>query len=111
MDLRTGSVVQFVAAALVLLPFALLTETFAVTWSARLVFALAWSVLVMSLAAITLLYILIRRGAATNVSSLFYLVPPTTAIMAYLFFDEALTPLALLGLVATVVGVALVVRK
>lgn len=111
MDLRTGSVVQFIAAGLVLLPFAFLSETFDVRWTGQLIFALGWSVLVMSLAAITLLYILIRRGAATNVSSLFYLVPPTTAIMAYVIFGEALTPLALFGLVLTVMGVAMVVRK
>ncbi len=111
MDLRTGSVVQFTAAGLALLPFALLSETFSVQWTGELVFALAWSVIVMSLGAISLLYLLIRRGAATNVSSLFYLVPPTTAIMAYFIFGESLALLALVGLLMTVGGVAMVVRK
>jgi drug/metabolite transporter (DMT)-like permease len=111
MDLRTGSIVQFIAAFVVLLPFAWLTETPDVRWTGELVFALAWSVVIMSLGAISLLYLLIRRGAATNVSSLFYLVPPTTAVMAYFIFGESLAPLALLGLVMTVGGVAMVVRK
>jgi drug/metabolite transporter (DMT)-like permease len=110
MDLRTGSVIQFVAASLVILPFAL-GETRAVQWSGELVFALGWSVVVMSLVAISLLYLLIRRGAATNVASLFYLTPPTTAVMAYFIFDETLSAAALLGLLVAVAGVALVARR
>jgi drug/metabolite transporter (DMT)-like permease len=110
MDLRTGSVVQFVAAALLLLPFAMF-ESRAVQWSGELMFALGWSVIVMSLGAISLLYLLIRRGAAIHVSSLFYLTPPTTAIMAYFIFGETLTVAALLGLLIAVSGVAMVVRR
>jgi drug/metabolite transporter (DMT)-like permease len=110
MDLRTGSVIQFVAASLVILPFAL-AETRDVRWSGELIFALGWSVVVMSLVAISLLVLLIRRGAATNVSSLFYLTPPTTAVMAYFIFGETLSLAALMGLALSVAGVALVVRK
>jgi drug/metabolite transporter (DMT)-like permease len=65
----------------------------------------------MSLGAISLLYLLIRRGAATHVSSLFYLTPPATAIMAYFFFGETLTVAALAGLLIAVCGVAMVVRR
>ena len=111
MDLRTGSVLQFIAASVVLLPFAYFLESRPVAWTGELEFALGWSVIVMSLGAISLLFILIRRGAATNVSSLFYLTPPTTAVMAYFIFGETLTALALAGLVLTVAGVAMVVRK
>jgi drug/metabolite transporter (DMT)-like permease len=110
MDLRTGSVVQFAAAALLLLPFAMF-ESRTVQWSGELMFALGWSVIVMSLGAISLLYLLIRRGAATHVSSLFYLTPPATAIMAYFIFGETLTAAALAGLLIAVVGVAMVVRR
>jgi drug/metabolite transporter (DMT)-like permease len=110
MDLRTGSVLQFVAASVLLLPFAML-ETRPVHWTGELAFALAWSVVIMSLGAISLLFLMIRRGAATNVSSLFYLTPPTTAIMAYCIFGETLSLAALLGLVIAVSGVALVVRR
>lgn len=110
-DLRTQSVVQFVAASLVLLPLSLAFETRPVVWAPPLLFALAWLVLVLSLGATTLLLILIRRGAATTVSSLMYLVPPVTALIAWLLFGERFPPLALLGMVVAVAGVALVVRR
>ena len=109
-DLRTQSVVQFIAAGAVLLPLSLLFETRAVVWSGQLVFALLWLVLVLSLGAITLLLLLIRRGAATQVSSLMYLVPPVTALIAWWWFDENLTPLVFAGMAVAVTGVALVVR-
>ena len=74
------------------------------------VLALGWLVLVLSLGAISLLMTLIRLGEAAKVASFFYLVPPMTAILAFVLFDEALTPTALAGMAATAVGVALVVR-
>jgi drug/metabolite transporter (DMT)-like permease len=109
-DLRTQSVVQFIAALAILLPLSLTFESREVVWSGEFMFALAWLVLVLSLGAISLLLVLIRRGAATGVSSLMYLVPPVTAIMAWLMFGETLTPLALLGMLVAVAGVALVAR-
>lgn len=110
-DLRTGSVIQFCAAGLVLLPLALTFETMRVHWSVEFIGALAWLVLVLSIGAISLLYILIRKGAATKVASLFYLVPPTTALMAYAMFGETLTPVAMAGMVLAAIGVALVVYR
>lgn len=109
-DLRTQSVVQFAAAGLVLLPLSLAFESRAVVWSGEFIFAIGWLVVVLSLGAISLLLLLIRRGAATSVSSLMYLVPAVTAVMAWLMFDETLTVLALAGMVVAVVGVALVTR-
>ncbi len=109
-DLRTQSVVQFIAAGLVLLPLSLLFETRAVVWNASFVFAVAWLVIVLSLGAISLLFLLIRRGAATQVSSLMYLVPPVTAVIAWIMFDEVLQPQAIAGMVVAVAGVALVMR-
>jgi drug/metabolite transporter (DMT)-like permease len=109
MDLRSGGVIQFASAALVMAICAPFFETMAVSWTPQFVAALVWLVVVLSLGAITLLYLLIRRGAASRVSSLFYLVPPTTALMAYFLFDERLTGLALAGMVLTVIGVGLVV--
>jgi drug/metabolite transporter (DMT)-like permease len=110
MDLRSGAVVQFIAALAVTLPAALLTETMEVAWTGSFVFALGWLVIVLSLGAITLLYKLIRMGSAAKVASLFYLVPPTTAVMAFLLFGETLPPIALVGMGLTVVGVALATR-
>jgi drug/metabolite transporter (DMT)-like permease len=75
-DLRTGNLVQFVAAALFCLALALPFETMRVEWTPGLLFALFWLVVVLSLGAISLLYILLRRGAASRVASLFFLTPP-----------------------------------
>jgi len=110
-DLRTGTFVQYAASFAATLPFALLLEDAPMRREPGLYFALGWSVIVLSVAAIFLLFLLIRRGAATRVVSLFYLTPPTTALMAWLLFDEVLTWSALFGMVVAVVGVALVVRR
>ena len=110
-DLRAGSVIQFGAGLLVLLPLALTMETMHVNWTGEFIFALAWLVLVLSIGAISLLYTLIEHGEATRVSSLFYLTPLTTAAMAYFLFGEKLNAAALIGMVIGVVGVALVIRK
>jgi drug/metabolite transporter (DMT)-like permease len=110
-DLRTGSVIQFVAAGLALAPFAIAFEHAPVRWTAEFAFAMAWLVVVLSIGAISLLTLLIRRGAATKVASLFYLVPPVTATTAFFLFGETLAPPALAGFVLAVVGVALVVRS
>jgi drug/metabolite transporter (DMT)-like permease len=110
-DLRTGSVIQFVAAGAVLAPFAFAFEHEPVRWTGELVFAMAWLVLVLSIGAISLLTLLIRRGATTKVASLFYLVPPFTAVIAFLIFDERLGALGIAGFALAVIGVALVVRS
>jgi drug/metabolite transporter (DMT)-like permease len=89
---------------------ALAFETRVVHWSGQFIFALAWLTLVLSLGAITLLYLLIRRGAAAKVASLFFLTPPVTAVLAYLLFDEVLSFWPLIGLGVTAAGVALVAR-
>lgn len=110
-DLRSGSVIQFSAAFLLVLPLALATETMRVNWSGELIFALAWLVLVLSIGAVSMLFTLIEHGEATRVSSLFYLTPPTTAAIAYCLFGEELSLAALIGMVIGVIGVALVIRK
>lgn len=107
-DLRSGTAIQFAATTVALVPFALLYETRQVQWSGEFIFALGWLCIVLSLGAITLLFILIRRGAAAKVSSLFFLVPPCTALVAYFLFGEQLSLAALAGMAATMVGVALV---
>ena len=110
-DLRTGSVIQFCAAGVVVLPLALAFETMRVHWSVEFICTLAWLALVLSIGAISLLYILIRKGAATKVASLFYLVPPTTALMAYAMFGETLSATAMAGMMLAAAGVALVVYR
>jgi drug/metabolite transporter (DMT)-like permease len=110
MDLRTGGAIQFTAAGLIIAPLALLFEGGRVAWSGEFVFALLWLVLVLSLGAVSLLYVLIRRGAAAQVASLFFLVPPCTALIAWPLFGETLGPVALIGMALTAVGVALASR-
>ncbi len=104
-DLRTGSVIQFLPTLALTGVAAVATESMVVHWTPSFVFALGWLVLVLSLGAVTLLNVLIRNGSAVNVASLFYLVPPSTALIAWALFGETLTGLALLGMVLTVLGV------
>jgi len=110
-DLRTGQVVQFGASILVTLPFALAFESFRFDWTPQLVGALAWSVLVLTGGGISLLFLMLRRGAAAQVTSYFYLVPGITAVIAWFLFGETLGPLAIAGMVVAVLGVALATRS
>jgi drug/metabolite transporter (DMT)-like permease len=116
-DLRTGTVIQFSAtAALLLLPLAMLFEHLdpglsTVTWTPRFIVALLWSVLALSIGAIFLLFKLLQRRDATEVTSLLYLTPPTTAIMAWLIFGEAFSLLGAAGMLIAVIGVVCVVKK
>jgi len=109
-DVRTANAVQLGAALLLTLPLALL-EVEAMRWNAELRWAMAWSVLALTLGGSSLLYLLIQRGAATSVTSLMYLVPPVTALIAWLLFAEPITALTVAGTALTAVGVALVVRQ
>ena len=108
-DVRTANLVQLAAALVVTLPLALL-ETEAMQLNAQLAGAMAWSVLALTLGGSSLLYLLIQRGAATAVTSLLYLVPPVTALMAWVLFSEPITLLTIAGMALAAVGVSLVVR-
>ncbi len=111
MDLRTGGVIQYTATGLLLWALAFATETRSVDWTGQFLFALFWLAIVLSIGAIGLLYLLIRRGAASKVASLFFLTPSVTAVMAYALFGEALRWPAIAGLLVTAAGVALVMRS
>lgn len=108
-DVRTANAVQIAAALLVTAPLAWL-EAGAWQMHAELVGAMAWSVLVLTLGGSSMLYLLIQRGAAAKVTSLLYLVPPCTAVLAWMLFGEPLSAQVLAGIAVTAVGVALVVR-
>lgn len=111
MDLRSGSVIQFAAATLAVGGLAFFLETREIVWHGDFLIALGWLVFVLSFGAITLLYILIKRGEAARVSSLFFLVPPSTAVIAWFLFDETLELTALAGMGLAMIGVALVNLK
>jgi drug/metabolite transporter (DMT)-like permease len=106
-DLRSNAAVQFLGACLVTAPVAAWTEEgfFDASWQAWA--GLAWAVLALSVGAISLLLIMIRRGAVAGVASLFYLVPPVAAVMAFLLFGEELRPLQIVGMALAAIGVAL----
>jgi drug/metabolite transporter (DMT)-like permease len=108
-DFRTASFVQLSAALALMAPLALM-ETEAIRYTPGFLGAMAWSVVVLTLGGSTLLYVLIQRGAATEVTSLLYLVPPVTAFMAWLGFGEAITWHTVVGMAITAVGVAWVIR-
>lgn len=107
-DLRTGSVIQFSVSAVLSLIVACLFETREIQWTASLIGALLWGILPISIGAMSLWFLLIREGAATKVSSLMYLTPPTTAFMAWVLFKEPLTALILTGTCVTMLGVVIV---
>jgi drug/metabolite transporter (DMT)-like permease len=106
-----GTSIQYAATALVFLVLALLFEEPNITWSPEFIGALTWLVLALSFGAILLLFFLLSHGSAASVSSLYYLVPAVTAIVAYFFFDEHISTLSLIGTAITVAGVWLVVSK
>ncbi|MES2535188.1 MAG: DMT family transporter [Pseudomonadota bacterium] len=115
-DLRTGTLIQFAASLIVVLPFAIMLENFSpaletVQWTPHFIGAMLWSIFVLSIGGIFLLFALIRKSAATSVSSLMYLTPPTTAMMAWVMFGEAFTPIGIAGMVLAVIGVAFVVKR
>jgi drug/metabolite transporter (DMT)-like permease len=111
MHLCTGSAVQFAAVAAAYAPIALVFESMRIDWSGEFVLALGWLVLFLSIGAISLLFLLIRRGAAARIASLFYLTPAVTAAFAWLLFEETLGARAIAGMALAALGVALVTRR
>jgi drug/metabolite transporter (DMT)-like permease len=110
-DLRTGTCLQYVGALAVVLPLALMTETLRFDPTMTLLASLAWSVLVMSIAAIALLLMMIRHGELSRVAALIYLVPPLTVLEAYILFGESLDAVQIAGVAVTVMGVWLATRR
>jgi drug/metabolite transporter (DMT)-like permease len=107
-NLWTATVIQYAAATVPMMLLAARFETMGITWSFPFIAALAWLVLGLSVGAICLLYLLIRRGAVSKLASYFFLVPPTTALIAWAMFGEHLGPQALAGMAVAAAGVALV---
>lgn len=110
-DLVSGTLIQYAAAASLFAIGALAFETREVEWALPLILSMAWLVFGVSIGAILLLMWLIRKGAASQVASLFYLVPPVTAFEAFVLFDERLGLIAMAGGCLSILGVALVVMR
>lgn len=111
MPLLSGAVIQYMAAGVLLGFGALLFESREVEWSMTFILTLGWLVLILSIAAILLLMALIKKGEASRVASLFYLVPPVTALQAWWLFDERLPLMGLIGMVIAIAGVVMVVKS
>ena len=109
-DWRTGNTVQYTGAAVLFGLGAFAFETRVIHWTGELVFAMAWLVFVLSIAAVALMYWLIRRSAATGFASLFYLVPAVTALFAFALFGEKLDALSITGMGVCAAGVVLANR-
>ncbi len=108
-DVRTANVLQLMAALVVTLPLCFL-ESETIVWNGAFLASMAWAVLVLTLGGSSLMFMLIQRGAATSVTSLLYLVPPATALLAWVLFNESITLVTLMGIGLTAMGVSLVVR-
>jgi len=111
MDLLSGSFLQFLSATIMMILIALTFETRQVHWTGEFVFALGWLVLVLSLGAMTVLWLLVRTKAATQVASLFFLVPPVTALIAWPLFGETLTLKSVSGMALVVLGILMVKQQ
>ena len=108
--MRAGNAVQFLSASIACALVAWIAGDRGITWDPEFIFALGWLVIVLSMGAISLLYVLIRRGGASNVASLFFLVPPCTAVIAWLLFGETLGMIEITGVLIATLGVAMVNR-
>ena len=104
LDLRVNATIQYVGALALTLPVALAFESNRFDASPALWGALAWAVLGLSVGAISILLLLLKRGAASKVAPLLYLAPPLAALMAWGLFAEALTGVQLVGIVLAVAG-------
>jgi drug/metabolite transporter (DMT)-like permease len=109
-DLRSGQVVQFAAALVVTLPFALIFESGEIVWNAASIGAMLWSIFVLTGIGISLMFWMLRHGQATAVTSTMYLVPSVTALLAWAMFGETLTGMAIAGMAVSLLGVYLVVK-
>jgi len=107
-DLRAGSAIQFGISAFLAFWVTYFFESSQMVWNFSVIAALFWAVIPLSIGSISLLFMMIRKGAATKVTSLLYLTPPTTAAIAWLMFDEPFNVLMILGLALTMTGVLLV---
>lgn len=109
-DMVGSAMVQYFAAGCLFLPVAYGFETMQIDWTIEFALTMVWLVVVLSCVAILLLLYMVEHGAASSVASVFYLVPPTTAIQAWLLFGESFDWLGIVGFVLAAIAVYLVVK-
>ncbi len=101
----TATIVQFSVGFFVILPIAMFRETLQVNFTPELIWSLAYLVIGNSIIAISLLLYLIRAGEVSRVSALLFLVPPVASMLAWFVLDEAMPPLAWVGMAVAGAGV------
>lgn len=111
MNLFSGGVIQTLASSLLVLPLMLIYEDIRVDWNRDLIYAIVYMSVAVSIGALSVLYILIKNGEVSKVSSIFYLIPVCTALMSYIFFDEKIEMSVVVGIVTVLVGISLINRK
>ena len=109
--LISGTAYQYLFSGCVLGLIAFATQETSITWNLRFTLAFVWLIVILSVGAILLLLWLLNTGSAAKVSSLFYLVPPATAIEAFFLFGEKVNTQGFLGIGITALGVWLVMRS
>ncbi len=110
MNLFAGGAIQTLSSTLLVLPF-LYFEEIRVVWDSKFIIALSYMSLGVSIGSLTLLYIMIKNGAVSKVSSIFYLVPVSAVIISYFLLDDALEWNVIIGITMVIFGIILVNKK
>lgn len=111
LSLPLSMAIQYTVGSVVLSLLAIRFESYAINWSLMFLIALGWMALVISVGATLLLFYMICQGNLTNVTSLFYCVPPVTALLDYWVFGHTLRIATILGLALIVTGLILINRR
>jgi drug/metabolite transporter (DMT)-like permease len=107
----TSNLIQYAVGFAVVLPLAWALEDMQVSWTGQMIAALLYLAIGNSLVSVTLLLAMIRRGEASRVSALFFLIPPTAAVIAWFLIGESMPPIAWLGMALAAAGVAIANRR
>ena len=110
LTLSVNNFYQALAASTFLLIISLLFEIPFINFDNRFVLSMGWQIIMVSFGAYAILMYLLKIGTASKTSSLFFLVPPTTAIMAWFVLDEKLFIIDIIGLLICTFGVYIATR-
>lgn len=111
MNLFTGGAIQTFACTVAMLIGLMFVDERAVQWQPEFLIAWLWTALVISIGAVSVLYIMIRRTEVSRVASVFFLMPVSAAILAYFLFGQTLTTTAIVGIAVTALGVFVAQKK
>ena len=110
LTLSVNNFYQALAASIFLLIISLLFEIPFINFDNRFILSMGWQIIMVSFGAYAILMYLLKIGTASKTSSLFFLVPPTTAIMAWFVLDEKLFIIDIIGLLICTFGVYIATR-